>query len=76
MAIRAYVAKASVDLQQGSLNAAEVARYLIDKLQKLKYGVGMLQQKDIHVDQLGIVLRGVLKSGQPVLEAAGILADF
>jgi hypothetical protein len=74
--IRAYVAKATSDLKQGSLNAAEVARYLIDKLQKLKYGVGVLAPKDIHVDQIGIVLRGVLKSGQAVLEAAGILADF
>lgn len=36
----------------------------------------MLQNKDIHVDQIGIVLRAVIKNSQPVLEAAGILQDF
>ena len=36
----------------------------------------MLLPKDIHVDQMGIVLGGLLKSGQPVLAAAGIQSDF
>lgn len=76
VAIRAYIEKANADLQKGQFKAPEVAKYLIDKLQKLKFGVGMLQANDIHVDQMGIVLRGALKSGQPVLEAAGIFADF
>lgn len=40
--IKAYVGKASEDLQKGSMNAAEVGKYIIDKLQKLKYGIGML----------------------------------
>ena len=53
-----------------------MAHYIIDKLQKLKFGVGMLQPNDIHVDQMYIALRGALKCGQPVLEAAGILGDF
>lgn len=30
--IRAYVAKAAADLKGGALNAAEVGRYIIDKL--------------------------------------------
>lgn len=74
--IKAYIGRAGEQLQQGSFKAPEVAKYLIDKLQKLKFGVGMLQGNDIHVDQMGIALRGVLKYGQPVLQAAGILADF
>lgn len=40
--IRAYMAKGAADLKAGTLNAAEVARYTIDKLQKLKFGVSML----------------------------------
>ena len=50
VAIKAYIGRASEHLQKGSFKAPEVANYLIDKLQKLKFGVGMLQPNDIHVD--------------------------
>lgn len=76
VAVKAYIGRAGEHLQKGSFKAPEVAQYLIDKLQKLKFGVGMLQPNDIHVDQMYITLRGALKYGQPVLEAAGILGDF
>lgn len=61
--IKAYVGKATVDLEQKTINGPEVAKFLIEKLFKLKYGVGMLLAQDIHVDQIGIVLRGIVKYG-------------
>jgi hypothetical protein len=48
--IKAYLGKAGDELKKGQLNKAEVAHYLIDKLQKLKYGIGLLANNDIHVD--------------------------
>ena len=75
--MKAYIGRASEHLQKnGSFKAPEVAHYLIDKLQKLKFGTGMLQPNDIHVDQMVIALKAACKYGQPVLEAAGILSDF
>lgn len=76
VAVRAYVGKASDDLKKGTFQAAEVGSHLLDKLQKIKFGVGMLQANDIHADQVVIVLRGVLNAAKPVLEKAGILQDF
>ena len=40
--IKAYVGKANEDLEKGSMNGPEVGKYIIDKLQKLKYSIGML----------------------------------
>ena len=58
------------------MKAAEVAHFIIDKLQKLKYGISLLQNNDIHVDQIGIVLRGAMTTSKAVLDAAGIFNDF
>ena len=48
--VKAYLGKAGDDLKKGQLKKAEVAHYVIDKLQKLKYGIGLLAHNDIHVD--------------------------
>ena len=74
--MKAYLGKAGDDLKKGQLKAPDVAHHLIDKLQKLKYGIGLMQPNDIHVAQIGIVLRGALKTHKPVLDAAGIFNDF
>lgn len=58
--VKAYLGKAADDLQKGQMKGPEVAHFLIDKLQKLKYGISLLQNNDIHVDQIGIVLRGAM----------------
>ena len=76
VAVRAYVGKASDELKKGTFQAEEVGNHLLDKLQKIKFGVGMLQANDIHADQVVIVLRGVINAAKPVLEKAGILPDF
>lgn len=76
VAMKAFIGRAAEQLSSGSFNKPEVAKYLVDKLMKLKFGVGMLQANDIHVEQMAIALRGAAKYGQPVLEAAGIFGDF
>lgn len=58
--VKAYLGKASDDLKKGQFKGPEVAYYIIDKLHKLKYGIGLLQENDIHKDQIGIVLRGAM----------------
>ena len=74
--VKAYLGKAGDDLKKGQLKKADVAHYVVDKLQKLKYGIALLAHNDIHVDQIGIVLRGALKTSKPVLDAAEITNDF
>lgn len=76
VAIKAFLGKAADDMQKGQMKVPEVAHYVIDKLQKLKFGIGLLQGNDIHVDQIGIVLKGALTTSKAVLDAAGILNDF
>lgn len=41
--MKAYLGKAGDDLKKGQLKAPDVAHHLIDKLQKLKYGIGLMQ---------------------------------
>lgn len=74
--LKAYLSKAVEDQKSGKFNKGKVAQYTIDKLQKLNFGISMLQNNDFHVHQIGIVLKDCLKVYKGVLDAAGITNDF
>ena len=54
--IRAYLSKAVEDQKKAKFEKGKVAAYVVDKLQKMNFGVSILQNNDFHVYQIGIVL--------------------
>lgn len=47
--MRAYLSKGAEDQKSGKFDKAKFAAYVIDKLQKLNFGISMLQNNDYHV---------------------------
>lgn len=47
--MRAYLSKGTEDQKSGKFDKAKFAAYVIDKLQKLNFGISMLQNNDYHV---------------------------
>ena len=74
--VRAYLSKAVEDQKKGKFEKSKVAAYVVDKLQKMNFGISMLQNNDFHVHQIGIVLQDCQVTYKAVLEEAGIASDF